>query len=49
MYLNLILVALVRKSIFKNGVGDHFGVGPLAKTPAYFRGAGFLIFFIKGL
>ena len=49
MYLNLILAALVRKSIFKNGVGDHFGVGPLAKTPAYFRGAGFLIFFIKGL
>jgi len=36
MYLNLILAALVRKSIFKNGIGGHFGFGPLAKNACIF-------------
>ena len=35
IYLNFILAALVRKSIFKNGVGGHFGFGPLAKKHLY--------------
>ena len=49
MYLNLILPALVRKSIFKNGVGGHFGFGPLAKNACIFPRGRVSHFCIKGL
>jgi len=47
MYLNLILAALVRKSIFKNDVGGHFGFGPLAKNVCIFPRGRVSQFFIK--
>jgi len=50
MYLNLILPALVRKSIFKNGVGGHFGFGPLAKKRLHIsEGPGFSIFYKRSI
>ena len=49
MYLNLILAALVRKSNFKNGVGSHFGFGPLAKNACIFPRGRVSQFFIKCL
>ena len=49
MYLNLILAALVRKSIFKNGVGGHFGFGYLAKNAYIFPRGRVSQFFTKGL
>jgi len=49
MYLNLILAALVRKSIFKNGVGGHFVVGPLEKNACIFPRGRVSQLFIKCL
>ena len=49
MYLNLILAALVRKSIFKNGVGGHFGFGYLGKNRYIFPRGRVSQFFTKGL
>jgi len=46
MYFNFILAALVRKSIFKNGIGGHFGFGPLAKKRLHIsEGPGFSILY----
>ena len=49
MYLDLILADLVRKSIFKNGFGGHFGFGPLAKNACIFPRGRVSHFFTKGL
>ena len=49
MYFNFILAALVRKSIFKNGVGGHFGFGPLGKNACIFPRGRVSKFFIRCL